>query len=182
MKTRTISTIARALAAGGLALIVAACVAPVGSEGSDGARSTEEALPTGCPNDNLYMYCPSAGPFKSSGFEKGLAALHCSGKLVEEGYGPGHDAIYQTRCSLSAQATFACNVTCFWGRDGQRVCSPATVTGGIRELIKCNEGVAKLDAVMTSTTECGCSLPAPAGDTYVLWDPTCSSGSCLNRY
>jgi hypothetical protein len=182
MKTRTISTIVRALATGGFALIVAACVAPVGSDGDPGTKSTEEALPTGCTNDNLYLYCPAAGAFKTTGFEKGLAALHCSGKLVEEGYGPGQDAIYQTRCSLSAQATFACKVHCFWGRDGRQVCSPATVTGGIRELIQCNQGVENLGAVMTSTTACGCSYPAPAGDTYVLWDPTCSSGSCLNRY
>ena len=180
MKARTLSTIARALGTGVFALIVAACVAPVGSAGNEGEKATEEALPRGCPDHEPYMVCPSAGPFKTtSPFEQGLAALNCSGKSVEEGNGPGHDAIYQTRCSLSAQATFACTVTCVWDREARhRFCSPATVTGGIRELINCYPGV----GAMSSTSDCGCSHAAPAGDTYVLWDPTCSSGGCINTY
>ena len=162
MKARTLSTIARALGTGVFALIVAACVAPVGSEGNDGAKATEEALPQKCPGGDRFLHCPSAGGFGSSVFERGLAALHCTGKFVAQGSGPGHSAVYQTLCSVSARARFDCGTT-----------------GGIDQLIACTTGTKDLDATLESTSGCGCSLPAPAGFTYVLWDPTCSSGGCI---
>ena len=162
MNTRSISTIARALVTAGFALIVAACVAPVGSDGNAGEKATEEALPQKCPGGDRFLHCPSAGGFGSSVFERGLAALHCSGKFVAQGTGQGHSAIYQTLCSVSAQARFGCGTT-----------------GGIDQLIACTMGTKDLDAALESTSGCGCSLPAPAGFVYVLWDPTCSSGGCV---
>ena len=179
MNHRTVSKIARVLGIGGFAIVVAACAAPVGNESE---TASEEAVAVGCKNDNIYLVCPSGGLLGKTAFEEGLLAFGCEGKSVVEGSGPGRDAYYQTRCSLTAKATFACGSLCLHTRDGGLICSPQTKTGTVGDYVACHAGDAHLDAIAITTSACGCSLPAPSGDTYVQWDPTCSSGSCLPHY
>ena len=176
MNHRTVSSLARAFGLSAIAIVIAACAAPVGNE-SEG--TSEEAVRQPCANGNPYTVCPSAGSLGTSALEQGLVDFGCSGKVVIEGGGPGKEATYQTTCPLGVKRTFACGAQhcSYRALDDRLVCTTPTVTGYIQDFVACH----KIEAAWNATSACGCNLESN-DEAYVFWDPTCSSGSCSTHF
>jgi hypothetical protein len=143
-------------------VLVAACAAQVGDERNG---TSEQAMLPG-DDSNEFVICPIPGPLGANAFEDDLLKFGCTGKVTTTNNGPGHYAYYQTYCPTGTTATFVCPTT------------NTSVTGHVSSLVSCYHSIPPYYAERDPVDLCGREGTAPSGNTFVIWDPTCSGGGC----